>query len=130
MAFSDKESSELQALVRGDELSDSEYHSLYNRMACFCSEHAKKLAGMLNLQDLAGNFAKAPSSEKTRALLGILKLITGSDRMADLSGIGGSKCEGCIQPSFTKELNSRASTLVFIDQSATGMFEKRQRLEL
>lgn len=130
MAFSDKESSELQALVRGDELSESEYHSLYNRMACFCSEHAKKLAGMLNLQDLAGNFAKAPSSEKTRALLGILKLITGSDRMADLSGIGGSKCAGCIQPSFTKELNSRASTLVFIDQSVTGMFEKRQRLEL
>ena len=91
---------------------------------------AHKLATMMKLDSLFDAFEAAPEEAQREVLLNTLKLITARDRMADLSWVGGSKCAGCIQPTFSKELNSANGGIVFIDQSVTGMFERRQRIGL
>ena len=48
----------------------------------------------------------------------------------DLSGIGGGKAAGRLQPNYSKMLSDPKTDFVIIDQSVTGMFERRTRIGL
>ena len=50
--------------------------------------------------------------------------------MVDLSAADGSKFSGCIQPNYSKLLNDPKTNFYIIDQSVTGMFERRTRVGL
>lgn len=50
--------------------------------------------------------------------------------MVDLLAIGGSKYSGSMKPSFNKLLNDPNTDFYIIDQSVTGMFERRTRVGL
>ena len=57
-------------------------------------------------------------------------VLSGSSDRVDLSCIGGSKRTGTVQVSFTGLLNDPEVSFVIIDQSVTGMFERRTRIGL
>ena len=63
-------------------------------------------------------------------ILRILALINGSANMVDLSLAGGSKYSGCLQPNYNKLLNDPNTDFYIVDQSVTGMFERRTRVGL
>ena len=46
----------------------------------------------------------------------------------DLSNIGGGKAVGDMQPNYSKEMSREGITFAFIDQSVTGMFERKTYL--
>ena len=60
----------------------------------------------------------------------LLALVNGSMNMVDLSQAGGSKFSGCIQPNYSKLISDPKTDFVLIDQSVTGMFERRTRVGL
>lgn len=60
----------------------------------------------------------------------ILALANGSRNSVDLTAAGGPKCAGTIQPNYSKILNDPKVEVALIDQSVTGMLERRNRVGL
>ena len=50
--------------------------------------------------------------------------------MINLSSIGGPKFAGCMRATFNNEINNSNNKFYVIDQSVTGMFERRRRIGL
>ena len=48
----------------------------------------------------------------------------------DLSMVGGSKFAGALQPNYSKLISDPEVDFVIVDQSVTGMFERRTRIGL
>ena len=84
----------------------------------------------LNLNNYEDAFQKLDLKEKRTVLLGIIRLINAATNVADLSAIGGSKTAGLIRPARSKLLNDPKTDFYIIDQSVTGMFERRTRVGL
>ncbi len=70
------------------------------------------------------------AEDKARLLLQLLAIVNGSNRQIDLSKIGGAKTAGQYKVTFSKELNDPKTSFYIIDQSVTGMFERRTRVGL
>lgn len=84
----------------------------------------------LNLNNYEDALQKLDLKEKRTVLLGIIRLINAATNVADLSAIGGSKTAGLIRPARSKLLNDPKTDFYIIDQSVTGMFERRTRVGL
>lgn len=89
-----------------------------------------RLLRQLKIEEIINGCADLGDGQVIQIVRKLLALVNGSMNMVDLSLAGGSKFAGCIQPNYTKLLNDPGSTVVFIDQSATGMFERRTRVGL
>ena len=70
------------------------------------------------------------AEEKRSVLLGLIKLVNADANVVDLSLIGGPKNAGKIRPPRSKLLNDRYTDFYIVDQSVTGMFERRTRVGL
>ena len=91
---------------------------------------ADRLFGSIKLRDLRNKYSLLDDNEKTEQLLRIVSLVNGASNMVDLLAIGGSKYSGSLNPSFSKLLTDPKTDFYIIDQSATGMFERRTRVGL
>ena len=94
------------------------------------SRDSTRLFNLIHSDDLAANASALSADEKLELTSRILSLADGAMGMADLRVAGGSKFAGYIQPNYTKLLNDPKVEFVIIDQSVTGMFEKRARVGL
>ena len=68
--------------------------------------------------------------DKNRLLTQLVRIINGSDRQIDLSLLGGAKTAGQFKVNFNKRLNEGGTEFLIIDQSVTGMFERKTRVGL
>jgi hypothetical protein len=84
----------------------------------------------MKLEQLRAGFVAAGVEDKARAIAAIIVVCNAGNNRADLTQIGGSKRLGCMQPTYNKELNVGNGHFVFIDQSVTGMFERKWQVEL
>ena len=89
-----------------------------------------RLFRSIALDEKRGNFELLADDEKGEALVRILSLANGTVGMADLRLIGGSKFAGYLQPNYSKLLNDPKTSFFIIDQSVTGMFERKTRVGL
>ena len=89
-----------------------------------------RLFRLIALDEKRGNFELLADDEKGEALVRILSLANGTVGMADLRLIGGSKFAGYLQPNYSKLLNDPKTSFFIIDQSVTGMFERKTRVGL
>ena len=89
-----------------------------------------RLFRLIALDEKRGNFELLADDEKGEALVRILSLANGAVGMADLRLIGGSKFAGYLQPNYSKLLNDPKTSFFIIDQSVTGMFERKTRVGL
>lgn len=88
------------------------------------------LARQTNLRNLIDNAQSLSSQQAIDFIKTVANLVNGELPEANLSICGGSKSSGCIQPNYSKLLNDPKTDFYIIDQSVTGMFERRTRVGL
>lgn len=91
---------------------------------------ANRLLNQIKIDDIQSNNLSLDEDGKMEIVLRILALINGSANMVDLSLAGGSKYSGCLHPNYNKLLNDPNTDFFIVDQSVTGMFERRTRVGL
>ena len=89
----------------------------------------KRLVRQLKLSSLPGVGA-LNSSDAANLLLGLIRINNGADRVVDLSMLGGPGKAGAMVTDLSKILSDPKAPFVIIDQSVTGMFERRTRVGL
>lgn len=89
-----------------------------------------RLARQLDLNDFNDRYSAVDCDAKIRTLSGLIRIFNGGDRVVDLSAIGGASKAGHMAVSFSKLLNDPDIDFVIVDQSVTGMFERKTRVGL
>ena len=115
-------------LINGD--TDQPLVDLLNRLNPASSGVSTRLMNQIKLADLFVRSVALTKTETIELVRRILLLVNGTANMVDLSLAGGSKFSGCIQPNYSKLLNDPKTDFYIIDQSVTGMFERRTRVGL
>ena len=97
-------------------------------------ERAKAKSEMLIKQLKLDGIDKKVSSLNAQQIFdlicGLSLIFRGSEPVVNLGVIGGSKQAGRMQPDMNKKLNDPGNVFYVIDQSVTGMFERRRRIGL
>ncbi len=88
------------------------------------------LYDQLKLERYTGAFERLDNADKLVILLGLIKLTNGRSNVVDLTLIGGPKNTGVIKPARSKLLSDPNVDFYIIDQSVTGMFERKTRVGL
>ena len=70
------------------------------------------------------------ASEKRILIKGLIAILNGFDRTVDLKSIGGSANAGAMVMNMSKPISDPNISFVIVDQSVTGMFERRTRIGL
>ncbi|WP_304427203.1 type II CRISPR RNA-guided endonuclease Cas9 [uncultured Adlercreutzia sp.] len=99
------------------------YQTLTDKCLVLCSRFAAVHKALLEGKE---RFAKLPRSDQRKLIVGLLGFYRASTARVDLTLIGGSAHAGKIGNGFL----SGELDLEIIDQSVTGMFERRTRLGL
>lgn len=94
-----------------------------SRMSC------GKLSKQLKLRCLS-SVSTITERERQALLLGLVRIANGSDRVVDLSAIGGPLKAGAMVTDISKMINDPKTPFYIVDQSVTGMFERRTRVGL
>ena len=83
----------------------------------------------LNLTEKLKNYLDIPERIKLQeAILGIIDLINAENNRCNLQILGGATHAGKTEHKLKKRLNDPATTVTFIDQSVTGMFERKETI--
>lgn len=130
IAFSLDEGELLEAVIDGSCDSDSEIQELLKGLACRVCAVGGTIANNLDVVSLPSKASANTLEEKKALLLGLINVVNGRKNTIDLSYVGGGKGAGRLTPSFSKFLNDPNTDFFIIDQSVTGMFERRTRVGL
>lgn len=126
VAFSIKETESILAALDGSDEGPSQMLSLiYDSMRVWANRRAPRIADVLKMDDRQGAFDVLGASNQAACLMKLARMISGKEKGLSLREIGGSANSGVIRYSLPK-----GREIVLIDQSVTGMFERRTRLEL
>lgn len=105
------------------------FDEIFEGLLIYFDSRAEKLGRSLRLRQYTERFAKLEDSEKQQLIREILTVANGGKDSCDLSLVGGLTRAGRLMFTYSKVLNS-SHGLVLIDQSVTGMFERRQEIGL
>ena len=120
---------ESSALLNADyEIED--YQSAYEYICNSGFRLCGKLSKQLNLNKYVVNRAELPPQVYSNLIRGLIRIYNGNDRVIDLSSLGGPSKAGAMVTGFDKLLNDPNTDFFIIDQSVTGMFERRTRVGL
>ena len=124
LAFTQKELKFLQRELSGE--GDDESSAIYEVLANRLANCAPKLASNLKLTtENATRIALLDPLDRASLVEALLKISSAAANVVDTTLYGGSKHAGSILLTFKKELSRKENRVVFVDQSVTGMFEKR-----
>lgn len=133
IAFSLDELRILEAISKGETCDDDQWIQVYKAIARSLKSRSTRLAGLLKV-DVVEEMLLGLDAEKRKKILFNMTAITSAEtNRVDMSDVGRAKRCGGLSFSvgtWNTWLNSRTDHLVFIDQSVTGMFERRQEIEL
>lgn len=128
--FSQDEMSKLISHQNDVSLENGEMIEILDNFLLRAQKRSEKLYKQLKIDENKGKVVELSSSQIYELLCGLTSIFNGKINMLNLSSIGGSKYAGCIQPAINKEINKKENTFYVIDQSVTGMFERRRRIGL
>ena len=129
LALNQKDTDVFKRVCRGED-DQEERIALFEHVIETAAALAPRLYALLKLDEVARRYCEVSEEEQRKALASIVSIVGAKTNMIDLSPLGSGTHVGCIQLSFNKALSSSDLPFVFIDQSVTGMFERRTRLEL
>lgn len=130
LAFDLKTSAIVRDLLAGEpSVSGTDAANVFEEVATRLEKTCGRLSSQLNLEGYRDSFKDADEAERAVVMKSLLSLINAHDRIANLLPIGGGKSVGRMQPTYSKLVCSKEG-IVFVDQSVTGMFEKRTRIGL
>lgn len=107
-----------------------ECDTLFGRLAERGGKIANGLMGKLSLEARYEAFSRLDYKDKRALLLQLIAIVNAADRQINLSKVGGAKTAGQYKVAFNKKLNDPNVDFYIIDQSVTGMFERRTRVGL
>ena len=84
----------------------------------------------LKVSEISNLFDSLSDLSKVDTVTALILVINGVSNSVDLTSCGGSKSAGDLQPNYSKLLSDPNRSFVIIDQSITGMFERRTRIGL
>ena len=113
-----------------EDSSSEEIDSVLRSISSSSSVVGKRAARLLDLPTLGERAVSLGVDEKRGLLRSLCPVLNGSNDRIDLSLIGGPKRTGTLQVSFTGLLNNVEVDFEIIDQSVTGMFERKTRVGL
>lgn len=100
---------------------------LYDYVIQSLEVRSRKMLDKLKLSTLEHQqFYSLSIDKKAMVLLGIVNISNSKTNVVDLTAVGKAKTAGQLHPTFSNELTKKG--IVFIDQSVTGMFERRTRI--
>lgn len=114
--------------INDKDVAEDELKSLFEEIVQRYRLCANRLGNQLKIFSLSDSFNSANSESKKRALVSLVAIIDAKTNKIDLSGIGSGKAVGNMQLSFSKEMSNSKNHFAFIDQSVTGMFERKTYL--
>ena len=133
LALSQEET--LNLIVAGDEnasLDDrgNASDAVFDAIVRQGDEIGLRLYKQLKIAEIAEHYRSVGADAKVGAVMSLLSSINASSNMVNLSMVGGSKYAGNLQPNYSNLLSDPETNFVIIDQSVTGMFERRTRIGL
>lgn len=75
-------------------------------------------------------FPELSGDDTSRLVLGLCAVCNAVSNVVDLTGVGGGKNSGKIQLTYRNLLSDPCVNFYIVDQSVTGMFERRERIGL
>ena len=129
LAFSLREMAEISSFLQQDGGEASHNKSIYQSICRALSRsNCPMLAADLDLEGRREAFDRLTSVEQRSILISLLRLCMGSKKSVpvNLSSIGGGKAAGRLRPARSKV----PEDFTIINQSVTGMFERRTRVGL
>lgn len=133
LAFAFGELALIKQLVEGRELSndgDRQLCEIWSRLIDLGNRMGSRLASRLNLSSHKERFNNLDNKSKSEIILGIIKIINATSNVVNLFAIGGAKNTGQMKLTYSKLLSDSNVDFYIIDQSVTGMFERRTRIGL
>lgn len=128
--FSQNDLSVLMKHKDGSSADNQDVLRMYANFKKRASKQSAKLFKQLKLEE-KDNEIQSLTSEQICTLVRNLSLIfSGKNNVIDLRIIGGVKQMGRINLIFNNEINDLNNRFYVIDQSVTGMFERRRRIGL
>ena len=91
---------------------------------------SSKLSSQLKLTSYSERFGELDSKDQIEVLRGIAAVYNAVNRLVDLSLVGGPKNAGAMGMSYSKLLSDPRCDFFIIDQSVTGLFERKTRIGL
>ncbi len=128
IAFTLEEMAIFKALVDGDEVPREEVMKVFEAEKRSLLKYSPRLSKLLKIGIWDESLKMAAQSTQASVLAFLASIASWKTNKGDLTAVGGSKLSGNIQPCYSKELSTTGITL--IDQSVTGMFERREFIGL
>ena len=125
LSFSDDELRSLTGLDSG-----ASFESVLDRVLNQGNAASRKLMSQIHADELRMGCNDLDRAAQELVVKRVLLLVNGAANMVDLTPAGGMKHAGCLQPNYTKLLNDPGASFYIIDQSVTGMFERKTRVGL
>lgn len=130
IAFSLKQTSILKDLLLEKDTDENDRVALFNYIVDRLPRVANRLSDNLKIEEVAGKFDSLPATDQRKLIIGLISIINANNRLVDLSALGKAKTAGQLKLTFSKVMMNSSMGLTLIDQSVTGMFERRQCIEL
>ena len=115
-------------VIKDKDVTEDELKSLFEEIVQRYRLCANRLGNQLKIFSLSDSFNSADSESRKRALVSLVAIANAATNMIDLSGISGGKTVGNMQPNISQEMSNSKNHFAFIDQSVTGMFERKTYL--
>ena len=129
IAFSQKEQAYLKKDAFPESMeSDLNAVDLFSHIESYGRMSMSRLFALIKIESLKQGMKILDEPSRKEITTRLIALINGVD--VDLSIAGGAKSIGCLQPTYNKLLNDPNTDFYIIDQSVTGMFERRTRVGL
>lgn len=103
---------------------------LFSRIVGLMHKRASRLSKQLKTETLAERFYISPIEVKKATILGLIQLVNGNNRVVDLKALNGSANAGAMVVNFGKAISDESLDFYIVDQSVTGMFERKTRIGL
>ncbi len=116
-------------LFSGEEVDPSEIRDLYQSIIESMSRYSARLWNNLKVDSWVDEFELLGHDQQCKVVQALLELVNAKKNKVDLSPVGRAKTAGQLKIAFAKVLN-REGGITFVDQSVTGMFERRTHIGL
>ena len=128
-AFSLEETAALKAMYEELDVGADNMDKLFMNIVESLTKYSPRLAKALKVDEWKDRFFELNAEQKAGVLKAIIAIGNSKSNVADLTCVGGVKNAGRLKPSYSSLL-TKGDGVMFIDQSVTGMFEKRTHVGL
>ena len=126
MAFSQQDTKIIKEIFRGELPEEASLDSLIEKVFKYIDVRVPELYKKMKADLLKENYCNLSFEEKVELLKSVLPLLKAEKDRFNSKPYGGTSCEAGRMSGYS--LEARADKLCIIDQSITGMLEKRTRL--